>query len=103
MRKVYNLKADKRMNNAQSGSFQVLKTVLLLLVVFLLPSVKGLAQEKRISGTVISSDDLQPLPGVSVQIKGTSKGTTTDANGVFVINASPGQVLRFNSIGFTPQ
>lgn len=36
-------------------------------------------QEKRISGTVIS--DGEPLPGVSVQVKGATTGTITDIDG----------------------
>jgi hypothetical protein len=40
------------------------------------------------------------LAGVSIQIKGTSKGTTSDATGSFTISASKGNTLVFSSIGF---
>ena len=48
--------------------------VLLLLLVF-----RVSAQDRMISGKVTSSEDGSSLPGVSVSVKGTSKGTTTNA------------------------
>ena len=44
-----------------------------------------------------------PLPGVSVKVKGTNAGTTTDANGNFSINAPDVSTLIFSSIGFATQ
>jgi len=41
-----------------------------------------------------------PLSGVSVVIKGTSRGTATNASGEFSINASPGDVLEFSMVGY---
>jgi len=41
-----------------------------------------------------------PLSGVSVIIKGTSRGTATNASGEFSINASPGDVLEFSMVGY---
>ena len=38
----------------------------------------------------------QPLPGVSVTLKGTTKGTVTDLNGRFLFTVEKGQVLSFN-------
>jgi TonB-linked SusC/RagA family outer membrane protein len=40
------------------------------------------------------------LPGVSVSIRGTTKGTQTDANGKFTLDAAPGDVLVFTYIGY---
>ena len=42
----------------------------------------------------------QPLPGVSVMIKGTSKGGQTDVNGAFTIDAQPGDILVFSFLGY---
>jgi len=42
---------------------------------------------KIISGTIISTDDQEPLPGASVVIKGTTRGAVTDINGKFSIDA----------------
>lgn len=56
-----------------------------------------------ISGTVISSEDGEPIPGVSILIKGTSIGTTTDLNGNYNIEASEGDVLQYSFIGYIKQ
>lgn len=55
---------------------------------------------KALTGTVLSSDG-QPLQGVSVTVAGTSRGTVTDAKGAFHIDANPGEVLVFSSVGYT--
>ncbi len=61
------------------------------------------AQQKMITGTVISAGDSHPLPGVTVRVSGTNRGSTTNANGQFQIEASKGEVLEFSSIGFQNQ
>lgn len=55
------------------------------------------------TGRVTSSDDGSTLPGVSVVVKGTSRGTTTDANGAYRIAAGSGATLTFSFVGFKPQ
>ena len=68
---------------------------------FMLLSFTGLAQQ-AITGKVTSSEDGMGVPGVSVMIKGTNKGTTTDANGSYKINSSSAKdVLSFSAIGYT--
>ncbi|MGN7822612.1 SusC/RagA family TonB-linked outer membrane protein [Chitinophaga varians] len=62
-------------------------------------SFRSILQEKEISGTVRDSKGA-PLPGVSVQVKGTTKGAQTNANGQYHLNAKAGDVLVFSSIGF---
>ncbi|RAJ28547.1 TonB-dependent receptor [Pedobacter cryoconitis] len=50
----------------------------------------------------VTSDKGEPLPGVSVNVKGTKIGTTTDVNGSYAIVATgPDVVLVFSYIGFT--
>lgn len=61
------------------------------------------AQERTVSGRVTSSDDGTPLPGVSVQIKGTTRGTTTDSDGNFRIAVSDNARLVFSFIGYDAQ
>jgi TonB-linked SusC/RagA family outer membrane protein len=56
------------------------------------------AQDKTISGT--ASDESGPLPGVSVIIKGTKKGTETDFDGKYTIKASSGDILVFRYLGY---
>ncbi|MBO9619457.1 MAG: TonB-dependent receptor plug domain-containing protein, partial [Niabella sp.] len=75
-------------------------SLLLILLCFVCTSVFG--QTKTISGKV-SGDDGTPLGGVTVVIKGTSRGTSTNLNGVFTIKATPGEVLQFTSVGYTSQ
>ena len=72
----------------------------LLSVLFGLPL---LAQETPITGRVTSSDDASGLPGVSVVVKGTTRGTTTDANGNYSLNAGGNVTLTFSFVGFKPQ
>jgi TonB-linked SusC/RagA family outer membrane protein len=43
----------------------------------------------------------QPLPGVSILVKGTSHGTQSDPNGGFTIQANIGDVLVFSYLGYT--
>lgn len=57
---------------------------------------------QTISGTV-NSDKGEKLPGVSVVIKGTTKGTTTDKNGQFDIEARKNQTLIFSFVGYELQ
>lgn len=57
-------------------------------------------QPGRITGTVTETGTNEPLIGVSVLIKGTQTGASTDAEGKFAITASKGQTLVFRYIGF---
>lgn len=56
---------------------------------------------QEISGTV--TDESGPLPGVSVFVKGTSKGTITDFDGNYSVSASKGDVLIFSYVGYDTQ
>ncbi|WP_242457808.1 SusC/RagA family TonB-linked outer membrane protein [Pedobacter sp. BS3] len=56
--------------------------------------------DRVISGRVVSESDGLPLPGVSVKIKGTLTGTSTNANGEFSIRVSDNDVLVITMIGF---
>ncbi|WP_282043545.1 SusC/RagA family TonB-linked outer membrane protein [Winogradskyella flava] len=58
------------------------------------------AQEKTITGTITAASDGLPLPGVNVVVKGTARGTQTDFDGKYSINANQGDVLVFSYVGF---
>lgn len=61
---------------------------------------KAAAQERSISGKVVS-EDAEGIPGVNVTVKGGSTGTSTDAKGDYQISVShQNTVLVFSSIGF---
>jgi TonB-linked SusC/RagA family outer membrane protein len=63
-----------------------------------------LAQERQVNGKVTSSEDGTPIPGVNVVVQGTTKGTTTDANGLYTIQLGPSETtLVFSFVGFAPQ
>jgi len=72
------------------------------LLALLLCSLTTLAQDKTINGKVTDAKK-QPLPGVSVQVKGTSRGTATDGEGAFKIAAKNGDVLIVSFIGYVLQ
>ncbi|MEW7291227.1 TonB-dependent receptor [Aquimarina sp. 2304DJ70-9] len=73
--------------------------VMVLLFSFGLTTI---ATAQEVSGTVLD-DQSQPLPGVSVVIKGTETGTVTDFDGKYTIEADSGQILVFSYVGFEKQ
>lgn len=60
------------------------------------------AQNRPIQGRVVSADG-ETLPGVSILVKGSQFGTTTDADGRFSIQVDPSDVLVVSFIGFNAQ
>ncbi|MEO9869452.1 SusC/RagA family TonB-linked outer membrane protein [Ekhidna sp.] len=85
-------------------STQKITTVrtLLLLCLFLCSSTWLKAQQGTVSGTVIDAIDGTTLPGVTVQIKGTQNGVSTDLEGRFSLSVSSEDVLVFTYIGYKP-
>lgn len=71
-----------------------------LLLAFFIQS--SFAQEKTITGVVSDNNGL-PLPGVSVTVFGTGKGTQTDLDGKYSVSASAGQKLVFEFVGLKTQ
>lgn len=56
---------------------------------------------QTVSGTVTASEDGMPLPGVSVVLKGTATGVSTDFDGNYIINVTDSNaVLVFSYLGF---
>ncbi len=76
------------------------KNVFFTMLLVGLAAMTTFAQSK-ISGKVTSAEDGSGIPGVSVQVKGTSKGTQTNVEGNYSIEASKGQVLVFSFVGMT--
>lgn len=63
-----------------------------------------LSQNLTVGGTVKSSDGGEPLPGVSILVKGTTQGTSTDSDGKFTLKvADANDVLVFSFIGYAAQ
>jgi len=69
----------------------------LLLLVLSMPAI---AQERTVSGTVVSDAENAPLEGVTVTNKNTKKQTLTNAAGYYSIAAEKGHVLVFTNVGF---
>ncbi|MEO6837336.1 MAG: SusC/RagA family TonB-linked outer membrane protein [Ginsengibacter sp.] len=79
------------------------KLVTALLVLLLLQlSQTTFAQERTITGTVLSEDNT-PIDGATVLIKGSDSGTQTDASGNFTIRASSRNTLVISVVGFSTQ
>lgn len=60
------------------------------------------AQDNSISGVVRDAQGLT-VPGVTVVVKGTTTGTSTDMDGAYTIKAPEDAILQFSSIGFITQ
>lgn len=80
---------------------QFLQSTVLLVLAVVFGSATAFAQ-REVKGTVTDAGG-QPLAGVSVLIKRTSIGTTTDAKGNFSINATENASLIFSMVGFSSQ
>ena len=78
-----------------------MKKILMLFSLFLFAGTLAIGQTVQISGTVTSSEDGLPVPGVSVIVKGTTIGALTAADGKYILAAPQGsQSLVFSFIGF---
>lgn len=65
------------------------------------PTLKS-SMAQTITGTV-KDEKGEPMPSINIVIKGTSKGTQTDLDGKFSIDAEVGNVLVFSSVGYNKQ
>jgi len=79
------------------------KSTIAIVLAFLLSSIGVRAQDVTVNGTVTSNEDNLGIPGVSVVIVGTSKGTTTDFEGKYSVNVPKGSVLKFSFVGYKSQ
>ncbi|SEQ75727.1 SusC/RagA family TonB-linked outer membrane protein [Pedobacter rhizosphaerae] len=78
-----------------------MKKLLQSLFILLFVASTAMAQDRTITGTVTSSDDKLPMPGVSVRVTGTQIGSVTDANGKYSVKVPSGsKTLEFSFIGY---
>jgi TonB-linked SusC/RagA family outer membrane protein len=77
----------------------------LLFTYLFISLLAGLAwgQTRQVSGKVTSKDDGITLPGVNIIARGTSQGTTTDANGAYTLEVQASNTLVFSFIGYATQ
>jgi TonB-linked SusC/RagA family outer membrane protein len=78
-----------------------MKKHLLLMLLLLHVALLASAQQRAIQGIVRSTEKSEVLPGVTVVVKGTTIGATTNSEGMFTLNLPAGDAtLRFSYIGF---
>jgi len=75
---------------------------LLFTVLAVMISLSAYAQSGKVTGTV-TGEDGQPIPGVSVLIKGTTTGTVTDIDGNYSVNSPSDATLEFSFVGYSTQ
>lgn len=75
---------------------------LLFLCALLLMSVRTLvAQDRTITGKITDEKDGSAIPGVNITVKGTTRGTVTDANGSYTLSIPSGsQTIVISFIGY---
>jgi TonB-linked SusC/RagA family outer membrane protein len=73
----------------------------LLFFLFLIHTVAAQSQDLKITGKVTGSSSASPLPGVTIAVKGTSRGTVTNSDGTYSILVPPNALLVATFIGFT--
>ncbi len=77
------------------------KVIFFFLCSFL--TLGAFAQDITLQGVVTAANDNQPLPGVSVVVKGTTTGTVTNFDGEYQLQVSPDAVLIYSFIGMESQ
>ena len=58
---------------------------------------------QKVSGVVTSDEDGQPIPGVTVIVKGTTKATITTIDGNYEVDANEGETIIFSLVGYLRQ
>ena len=81
-----------------------MKKIAIFLSILLFMGTMAFAQTRSLSGTVTSSEDNLPIPGVSVSVKGTTLGTITNMDGQFEFKVpEDAQTLVFSFVGMKIQ
>lgn len=80
-----------------------MKKLLFITLLSFLMLFSAIGQEIQVTGNVRTSEDGTTLPGVSVVLKGSTRGTLTDQEGNFRLQAGRGQTLVFSFIGYRTQ
>jgi hypothetical protein len=78
------------------------KTIFFCLVTSMLFSISVFGQNLTVTGKV-TGEDGSTLPGVSIALRGTTLGTTTNSEGLYSIEVPNNGILNFSFIGFETQ
>ena len=79
-----------------------MKTKLYILLAFVFCSLTALAQEHTVTGQVLDESG-EPMPMISVSVKGTHKAVSTAEDGTYSIQAEPNSILVFSFVGYNRQ
>ena len=79
-----------------------MKTKLYILLAFVFCSLTALAQEHTVTGLVLDESG-EPMPMISVSVKGTHKAVSTAEDGTYSIQAEPNSILVFSFVGYNRQ
>jgi TonB-linked SusC/RagA family outer membrane protein len=79
-----------------------MRKFLALFTILVFYAVSAIAQTKEVTGTVTDPKGV-PVPGMTVRVKGSRAGTSTDATGKFKINAPANATLLVSGVGFETQ
>ena len=80
-----------------------MRKVYFFLILFLCMGFSIKAQDIKVSGYVTSAEDGYGLPGVTIQVKGTSNGTITEIDGDYSITVGFRDTLTFSYVGYQTQ
>lgn len=92
MEKNYNYSLKKLHCRARQGFFLVFALLLSVMSVH--------AQSNRVVTGTVTDEKNEPLPGVTISVVGTDRGTNTDLKGNYSITAKSDDLLRFTFIGY---
>ncbi len=79
---------------------RIIRCVLTLLLALVAFTAQG---QRNTAVTGVIKDTQGPVPGVSIIVKGTLNGTTTDVDGNFSLNVNDKDILQISCIGYVPQ
>ncbi|MEJ7588578.1 MAG: SusC/RagA family TonB-linked outer membrane protein, partial [Ferruginibacter sp.] len=80
-----------------------MKIIVQVLFALLIGHISCYAQSTTVTGQLSDEETGKPVPGVSVSLKGSNTGTSTDADGRFSISAPANGTLVFSSVGYGSQ
>ena len=101
---IHSMKKQKRKKeNIHSSRGRLLPRMFLMLLFFVGSMFLSYAQNAKTITGKVSDVNGDPVIGASISIAGTTKGTTTDENGIFTLTASEKDVLEVSYLGYKTQ
>jgi TonB-linked SusC/RagA family outer membrane protein len=81
---------------------KMLKLIIALAIIITVLPTAVKAQDRTITGTILSDEDKEPLAGVTIRLKGSKKTVLTNTQGRFTVQAKAGDELQITSVGYQP-